>query len=161
MAALTVRGMTRSAKSGAEDREESAQAIDRTAGDGSAFLGVLASFRVSGKLKTFVVLLMLALLPVRALASVTSGFCAFANQGPSTPVEHAHDSDHGGSPAPGHGHGNTPCSSCVEHCSSAAFAPSHNPPKVAEAPASNQILLYQRSPAGFIPDPLDPPPLAA
>jgi hypothetical protein len=121
---------------------------------------VLASLRVSGKLKTCVVLLLLALLPLRALASVTSGSCAFAHQhGASTPVEHAHEFEHDGSAT--HGHDNAPCTSCVEHCSSAAFAPSHDAVRVAEAPAAEHVLLYQRSVAGFIADPLDPPPLAA
>ncbi|HEX7054079.1 MAG TPA: hypothetical protein VF211_09145 [Burkholderiales bacterium] len=100
------------------------------------------------KLKTLVLLLMLALLPVRALAAVTSGFCAFTDH-------------HGAAAAAGHSHGEASCSFCVEHCSSAAFAPSDTPPRIAEAPAGGHSLLYQRSLAGFIPDPLDPPPLAA
>ena len=106
---------------------------------------VLASLRVSRKLKAVVVLLMLALLPVRALAAATSGFCAFAH--------------HGGSPA--HGHDTSPCDSCVEHCSSAAFAPMDTPSASIQAPAAERSVLYQRCVAGFIPDPLDPPPLAA
>jgi hypothetical protein len=115
---------------------------------------------VNRKLSTVVVVLMLALLPLRALAAVTSGFCAFAHpHGSAAPADHADHSPHDGSPA--HGHGEAPCSSCVEHCSSAAFAPLHAPAKVAEAPAGEHSLLYQRSVAGFIPDPLDPPPLAA
>lgn len=120
---------------------------------------VLASLRVSRKLKAVVVLLMLALLPVRALAAVTSGFCAFAHQhGAATPAEHAHDSHDDSSPA--HGHGASPCSSCVAHCSSAAFAPMDAPAASAQAPGAERSVLYQRSVASFIPDPLDPPPLA-
>jgi len=115
---------------------------------------------VNRKLSTVVLVLMLALLPLRALAAVTSGFCAFAHpHGSAAPADHADHSPHDGSPA--HGHGEAPCSSCVEHCSSAPFAPLHAPAKVAEAPAGEHSLLYQRSVAGFIPDPLDPPPLAA
>lgn len=111
------------------------------------------------KLKTLVLLLMLALLPVRALAAVTTGFCAFAHHhGSSAPADHADDSHDDGSPA--HGHGDTPCSSCVEHCSSAAFAPSDAPAALTQAPAGEHWQLYQPSVAGFIPDPLDPPPLA-
>jgi cytochrome c1 len=110
-------------------------------------------------MKTLVLLLMLALLPVRALVAVTTGFCAFAHpQGSSAPAEHAGDSHHDGSPA--HDRGDTSCSSCVEHCSSAAFAPLDTPPALTQAPAGEHLQLYQPSVASFIPDPLDPPPLA-
>ena len=90
---------------------------------------------------------MVALVPVRALAAVTTGFCAFAHS-------HGHD-------APGHEHDSSPCGTCVEHCSSAAFATCFTPASFTSLPSAERSLLHERSVAGFIPDPLDPPPLAS
>ena len=103
---------------------------------------------------------MLALLPVRAMAAVT-GFCAFAHEHGAAATEAAHAHDVHGKDAPKSSHGKSPCSSCVEHCSSAAFAPAVTAAVFARPSSSEPFLLHERSVAGFIADHLDPPPLAA
>ena len=111
------------------------------------------------KLKFFVLTLMLVLVPLRALASVTTGFCELAHGHGSShamPGHDAHEPDGG----PG-SHGSTTCGSCVEHCSSAAFATSFLAQPLVVAAGSERSMPQLRSFAGFIPDPLDPPPLAA
>jgi hypothetical protein len=111
------------------------------------------------KLETALLLLLLALVPIRALAAATTGFCAFAHQHGAEHAAQGHAShDHGG---PVHSHDDSPCSSCVEHCSSAAFAPSAEPVALAHSRAPERSTLQQASPPGFIADPLDPPPLVA
>jgi len=116
-------------------------------------------------LRTLAILLLVALLPLRAMAAVTMGFCAAGHQ---DMVVAAHG-DHGqgaGSHAH-HGGGDqrakpaTPsCSICVEHCSSAAFAPSADQAVSAPAVAQDPIFLAERVAPAFIPDQLDRPPLA-
>lgn len=103
---------------------------------------------------------MLAVVPVRALAAVTTGFCPFAHHhgaGSHDASLHAHDSRGGDAPAhPEHAGG---CDSCVEHCSSATFATPALPAALVAAPAAQRCLLQERFAAGFVPDQLDPPPL--
>lgn len=111
-------------------------------------------------LKTVLLVLMLAVLPLRALAAVTTGFCAFAHEH-GAPAHHAdasHEPHERDSPA--HSHDASPCSSCVAHCSSAALAPFTPPASFAVPAATERSVLHERSVAGFIPDHLDPPPLA-
>jgi len=98
---------------------------------------------------------MLALLPVRALAAVTTGFCSFGHQ-QGAAAEHDAGTDH----APAHSHDSSGCSSCVEHCSSAAFAVAAWTAMDVPAPTDERSALHDRAPPGFIPDHLDPPPLA-
>jgi len=110
--------------------------------------------RVSRKLKTAVLLLLLALMTLRALATVTIGFCAMQHHG-SANMDAAHDDD--GAP---HGDGNhDQCDSCVEHCASAAVVVPAALPSPAAAGAQ-RILTADRFAAGFVPEQLDPPPLA-
>ena len=112
---------------------------------------------MSRKFKTAVVLVVLALMPLRALATVTIGFCAMHPHGsPALDVGHGHSDDHDGAP---HGDGNhAPCNSCVEHCASASVLVSADLP-LAAATASDRIVLDERFAAGFVPEQLDPPPL--
>jgi hypothetical protein len=117
---------------------------------------------VKRKVKSAVFLLMIALLPLRALAAVTTGFCTFAHDhGVAAQHGSAHQEAHGhGGPA--HSHDTSPCNSCIEHCSSAALAASAVVSATVFVPvAGERPRLAERSPAGFIPDHLDPPPLAA
>ena len=121
--------------------------------------GVLPSPALKRELQFLVVLMMLVLVPLRALASVTTGFCEFAHgHGTShaMPAHGAHD------PEGGRGsHGSTTCGSCVEHCSSAAFATAFPVPMLVAPETGERSTLHVRTFAGFIPDQLDPPPLAA
>jgi len=95
---------------------------------------------------------MLALMPLRALATVTVGFCAMHHHG-SASMDHANDgTTHGDS-------NNDHCDSCVEHCASASVVVSADLPSPPAAGA-HRIVKSERFGAGFVPDPLDPPPLS-
>jgi hypothetical protein len=133
--------------------------------------------------KTLLVLVLAALLPLRAVAGVVIGYCVGGHQEQPVAAQVAHGAhathgDHAGHGMhSGHDHhaasatqGNdgqpakpvTPtCSICAEHCSSAAFAPGGAPqaiavPAAAEASPSND----ERAAPAFFPDQLDRPPLA-
>ncbi|MDH3319347.1 MAG: hypothetical protein OEO84_06610 [Betaproteobacteria bacterium] len=116
-------------------------------------------------LKTLAVLLLVALMPLRAMAAVTVGFCA-TGQIDSAAVAHV-DSGHGAGAHEHHG-GDVPpaksgapsCSSCVEHCSGASFAPHAAQAVHAPAITYDRIFLAERVAPAFISDPLDRPPLA-
>jgi hypothetical protein len=112
---------------------------------------------MSLRLKTTVVLLMLALLPVRALAAVTIGFCVMHHHGAAAPtVEHGASHDHDGVPHDG-SHGQ--CNACVGHCASSSAVASSELPLPA-AVRAQRIAAGERFVAGYVPDQLDPPPLA-
>lgn len=133
--------------------------------------------------KTLLVLVLAALLPLRAVAGVVIGYCVGGHQEQPVAAQLAHGAhathgDHAGHGAhAGHDQhaasatqGNdgqpakpaTPtCSICAEHCSSAAFAPGSAPqavavPAAAEASPSDDV----RAAPAFFPDQLDRPPLA-
>jgi len=111
---------------------------------------------VSRNFKTVVVLLIVALMPLRALATVTIGFCALHHHG-SASMDFWHDHDHDGTP---HGDGShDQCDSCVEHCASASVVAAADLPSPPPAGA-HRIAMPERFASGFVPDPLDPPPLA-
>ena len=117
------------------------------------------------RLKILVVLALVALMPLRALASVTTGFCANGHQEQPVAAHGAHG-DHGGHAQ--HSAEDQPakpvtptCNVCVEHCSSAAFAPD-GAAQVVAAPAVSEAstgVTAHAAPA-FVPDQLDRPPLA-
>jgi len=116
-------------------------------------------------LRTLAILLLVALLPLRAMAAVTMGFCAAGHQDMAVAAHGEHGqgtgshSHHGGGDQPAKP--TTPsCSICVEHCSSAAFAPSADRAVSASAVAQDPIFLAERVAPAFFPDQLDRPPLA-
>ena len=100
------------------------------------------------RLKLIILLLMLALVPLRAFTAVAVGDCAIGQHGA------AHVHDHGGSAhshdEPQHDH---------EHCAGASFVSSVSAFPLA-VPASS-ARMEQRRPhlVGFVADHLDPPPL--
>jgi len=116
---------------------------------------------VSRLVKTLVVVLLLGVMPLRALAAVTVGFCAMGDH-PAAAQAHA---GHGQDTHHDHGSAREPattadCNTCVEHCSSASFAV---PAPIGAALASEgaaRIASGEPFAAGFVPDHLDPPPLA-
>lgn len=118
---------------------------------------MLASLRVRASANTILVVLLLALVPLRALASVTIGFCGLHGHGAA--AEHAahghHDHDDG---AGQHG-SNDDCNNCVEHCASTSAVVAAKLPSLAPAGAP-RITTHEHFAGGFVPDPLDPPPLA-
>lgn len=116
-------------------------------------------------LRTLVVLFLAALLPLRAVAAVTIGYCAAGHQHMAV-VAHGDHSLDAGSHARHDGDDQpakpaTPsCSTCVEHCSNAAVAPSAAQAVASHAVAQDRIFLAARVTPAFIPDQLDRPPLA-
>jgi hypothetical protein len=115
-------------------------------------------------LKTLAILFLVALLPMRAMAAVTIGFCPSGHQDMaiSAPAAHAHDAgehaQHGddSSTQPAE----STCNVCAEHCSSAAFAPSVEGAIATPPIAQDRTHLAERNAAAGIPDQLDRPPLA-
>jgi len=118
------------------------------------------------RFKVLVVLVLVALMPLRALASVTIGFCANGHQEQPVAAHGAHG-DHGGDAH--HGDEGQPakpvtptCNICVEHCSSAAFVPGAAAYAVAAPVVSEASTgIADRAVPAFFPDQLDRPPLAA
>ena len=114
-------------------------------------------------LKFLAVLVLVAILPLRAVASVTIGFCASGHHGEAA---HASAPAHG---AEGHAHhGDAPpekpvessCNVCAEHCSSAAFAVPVVPLTEAQPAGRDRTSLAAFASPLHIPDQLDRPPLA-
>jgi hypothetical protein len=115
---------------------------------------------VNRTLKLVAIALLLAVMPLRALAAVTIGFCAMGQHEAPAQVATEESHDH-------HGHGHAPepdsapdCNACVEHCSSASFAVPAPLETVVSVQRPGRIVLGERFAAGFVPDHLDPPPLA-
>ena len=115
--------------------------------------------------RTLVILVLVAMMPIRAVAGVAMAFCATGHQ--EMPAAHAGHGAHADGGHSAHDASDPPaqsdpqrCSIYVEHCSNAAFATAeirqvsgiaieeHLPPRV-ERPAP-----------AFFPDQLDRPPLA-
>jgi hypothetical protein len=116
-------------------------------------------------LKTLAIVLLIALMPVRAMAAVTFGFCASGHGDPLVAAHGSHGHDvgahqhHGNDEQPAKS-GAPSCSSCVEHCSGAALAPSADQALGASAIAQDRISFAARVPPAFFSDQPDRPPLA-
>ena len=93
---------------------------------------------------------MLALVPLRAFAAVTVGDCAVAQHGA------AGEHDHGGMPH----HPDGDAKHDHEHCASASFVASATLLPFPAQVTSDRVAQRERFAAGFVPDQLDPPPLA-
>jgi hypothetical protein len=114
-------------------------------------------------LKFFAVLVLVAVLPLRAVAGVTIGFCASGHKGMGVAAQAAYQGHEAGA----HAGDNAPtqplessCNICAEHCSSAAFAiPAATDVDVRPAETDRTLLAERNAPA-FVPDQLDRPPLA-
>jgi hypothetical protein len=116
-------------------------------------------------LKLFAVLVLVAVLPLRAVAGVTIGFCASGHKG----MEVAAQAAHHGHEAGGHAHAGdkaptqpleSSCNICAEHCSSAAFAIPAATDVDVRPVGPDRTLLAERNAPAFFPDQLDRPPLA-
>jgi hypothetical protein len=109
-------------------------------------------------LKIFVLMLLLALLPLRGLAAATGGLCAFAHQHGS--AEHVHD--HGAAHVediPAGPHADSTCGSCAEHCAGSAFAPASAPAPALLAASTERCTSPPQWHFGLHPERLDRPPL--
>lgn len=126
--------------------------------------------RVLHNLKIIVLLLLVALVPARAIGSVTISICA-SGQEQAGATHHAEAGDHGthaddaghdrhGSQAPGEGDVHT-CSYCAAHCAGVAFAVPAELSRVAPASGRDRIPFGSWSEPRFFPDHLDRPPLAS
>lgn len=114
-------------------------------------------------LQLLAVLVLVAVLPLRAVASVTIGFCAAGHHG---------DAAHASAPAQsaeGHAHhGDAPpakpvessCNVCAEHCSSAAFAIPVVPVSATRPTGTDRTALAELHSPLHVPTQLDRPPLA-
>ena len=107
----------------------------------------------------FIVIALLALVPLRALASVTIGFCAITH-----PVVAQAQVDHDHAVHP---HGEAPesdlnadCNACAEHCTSASVLLPTLPATLAGTFGTERAVLSAYFAAGHVPEHLDPPPLA-
>ena len=111
---------------------------------------------VSRTTKAVLLVLLLVLVPLRAMAEATGAACAFAHHESTAGAEAA--TDHG---AAHHEHGKTPDSnSAGDHCASVSFLASAAPLSLPAAAAADLVVRGERFAAGFVPDHLDPPPLA-
>jgi len=112
--------------------------------------------------QTLVILLLVAMMPIRAVAGVAMAFCATGHQ--ETPAAHG---GHAAGDHATHDTGDSPadpdpqrCSICIEHCSSAAFAIAESRQISAIAIEEQLLPRAVRSAPAFFPDQLDRPPLA-
>lgn len=115
-------------------------------------------------LKTLTILLLVALMPLRAMAAVTIGFCPSGHEDMAV-AAHAGNGHAAGT----HAHGTQGaasqsaelwCNICAEHCSSAAFAPSVDGAMTVRPVGNHRTQFAGRFAPAPVPDPLDRPPLA-
>lgn len=123
-------------------------------------------------LRVVLVFLLVALVPARAIGSVTINICA-SGQEQSSVAHHAeagdhgmyagdagHDNGHHGNQAPGES-GSHACSYCAAHCAGVAFAVPTDLSRVAPASGSDRIPFGSWSEPGYFPDHPDRPPLVS
>lgn len=114
-------------------------------------------------LKTAVLVMLLALVPFRGIAAATAGLCAATQQDSvQAQADFLQGSpDHDDRAAAPHTHdGKADCSACAEHCTGTLMVVSADRMSLpgdteTDRPAHGELLA-----AGFIPEQLDPPPLA-
>jgi len=113
-------------------------------------------------LKALLVVVLLGLLPLRAVAAVTIGFCAAGHQQTAVAADaaHGHGTQHGQHEPKAPGDLNPGCSYCAEHCAGATFVAPSECSSVAVAGAG-PIPFGGLFAAGFVPDHLERPPLAS
>ena len=121
-------------------------------------------------LNIVVILLLVALVPARAIGSVTISICASGQEQAGATHhtdagDHAmhadgagHDHGHHDNQAPAEGGGHA-CSYCAAHCAGVAFAVPTDLSRVAPASGSDRIPFGTWSEPGYFPDRLDRPPL--
>lgn len=121
-------------------------------------------------LKIIVLLLLVALIPARAIGSVTIGICA-TGQEQVAATHHAGAGDHGmraddaghdhhDNQAPSEGDVHT-CSYCAAHCAGVVFAVPTELSRAAPASGSDRVSSGYWSDPGFFPDHPDRPPLVS
>jgi hypothetical protein len=118
------------------------------------------------KFRTLVLLLLVAMMPVRAVAGVAMAFCATGHQ--EMPAAHGGHATAAVGEHAAHVSGDAPaqpdpqrCSICTEHCSSAAFATADARVIAGVAIEEDVLPGAERCALAFFPDQLDRPPLAS
>lgn len=116
--------------------------------------------RMLRALKLFAVVVLVALMPLRAVAGVTIGSCASGHQGMAVAAQEAQ----GGQAAHEHVWPAKPvessCNICAEHCSSAACTTQAEPAADVQPAVLDRTTFAERYAPAFFPDQLDRPPLA-
>lgn len=116
--------------------------------------------RMLRALKLFAVGVLVALMPLRAVAGLTIGFCATGHEEMAVHAHAVHDAqqhhEHGAPAKPVE----SSCNICVEHCSSAAFATPTEPAFEIRPATRDRTTFAERYAPAFFPDQLDRPPLA-
>lgn len=110
---------------------------------------MLAFRRVTKTVNLLLVLLVLISVPARGIAAVTADLCGHQETLMHSGAAHGHGGEH-------HQHG--PANG--DHCGSASFATPAEPVALGAFAGSERIASGDRSAACFVPDHLDPPPLA-
>ena len=118
---------------------------------------------VNRLLKTAVLVLLLALVPFRGIAAATAGLCpATQEDSAQAQAESLQSSpDHDDEAAAPHTHDGKPdCSACAEHCTSTLMVVSTDGMSLPGDIGTDRTPHGEPFAAGFIPEHLDPPPLA-
>ena len=111
-------------------------------------------------LKTAVLVLLLAMVPFRAIAAAVVEHCA-ATQKDSAQAEFQGSPDHDDRAAAPHTHDGKPdCGACAEPCTSMLVVLSANRVSLPGDMGTERTAHGEPLAAGFIPEHLDPPPLA-
>lgn len=120
---------------------------------------------MSRGLKLFAVVVLVALLPLRAVAGVTIGICPAGHED-MAPAAHAIGHGHSAPSLEHHGEAPTSnsaphaCNICAEHCSSATFAPAATSVVGVPPAGRDRSHFSDHGAPAFITDQLDRPPLA-
>ena len=115
--------------------------------------------------RILIVLLVVAVLPLRGYAAVAAELCAGQHGGTqaahAADHDHGHESDHG---APEQG-GDVPTNSICSHCASctvgASLAPDVTHPVAVLIAGTDRIPFFDARRAGYVPDHLERPPLVS
>lgn len=113
-------------------------------------------------LKTAVLIFLLALVPFRGMAAAVA-YCASQNDSVQTQADFVQSApDHDDRAAGPHTHdGNPDCSACAEHCTSTLIVLSADRMSLPGDMGADRTAHGELFAAGFIPEHLDPPPLAS
>lgn len=123
---------------------------------------VLGFGPVARKLKFFIVLALLALVPLRALAAVTFGLCATGEGGTVNELVAHHHGAGSDNTSPDHDTNDSQlmCSLCTACCTGASFAATAPRTVPVASTDLERIPFFGRDPAANVPGQLDRPPLS-
>jgi len=116
--------------------------------------------------RLLLLVLLLAALPLRALAGELMALCEGHHGGAAAAEDHAHEHgsshhDDSGDRDGGPAHAAAVCSICASCCAGATLAPDAPLAVLLRATGSERIIFFYRRPSGFVPEHFDRPPLAS